>query len=268
MPQPDASDLQENEASDKKICKKDPKIAVSLSLSNGQKITGKISLADLKDKEGETNSLLHRQVFSTTGEFAYLPHPHTNYIIARLFGAGGNGGTVLRTESGELAVASGGNSGNIAVSARFDASRLKKLIVGKPEEWTMLLGTNDEILLKVAPGQSGKTAILKTATTGFSGINAPNLPSEGDVLSFEIPGAIGERGIIFNGDPAAPLILGGKGGSTAYGHGGLGGILVQNSAQHATGYGSGGGGAAAAENSPRNPGGNGAAGFIILEEYH
>ncbi|KMQ83949.1 hypothetical protein RF55_18734 [Lasius niger] len=203
----DASDPAGNEASEKENCKKNPKIAVSLALSNGQTITG------------------------------------------------GNGGSVLRTEGGELAVASGGNSGSMAVTARFDARRLKKLTVGKPNEWTTLLGTNNEVLLKVAPGKSGKTAILKAGTMGFSGINPPNLPSEGDVLSFEIPGALGERGIIFNGDPAAPLILGGKGGSTAYGHGGLGGVLVQNSAQHATGYGSGGGGAATGENSPRNPGG-------------
>ncbi|QCE34728.1 hypothetical protein FAI40_04810 [Acetobacteraceae bacterium] len=247
--------------------KKEPRVSVSLALSNGQTLTGKLNLSDLRNKNLEHSALIHRQTFSKTGEFTYIPYPHARYVIAHVFGAGGDGGEILQTASGEFAVSSGGNSGNIAISTRFDARRLKKLIIGDRKEWGFLIGQNEEILLKVAPGQAGKTTLFKAGKCDFSPLTPPNTPSEGEVLSLDIPGASGERGMVLNADPSNLMLLGGKGGSCAYGHGGMGGISQKNTAQDAVGYGSGGGGAASGENSPRNPSGKGAPAMILLEEY-
>lgn len=212
--------------------------------------------------------LLKRSVFTSSGTFTALSS--TTKIRAILVGGGGAGGGAQATNSGQLAVGSGGASGaytEIEATSGFAGGITVTVGAGgAPASGTnggnggqSSLGT-----LATAPGGGGGPQGLVTATGfNFSQSSSPAVPGVVGTVTYSLTlggtataGGSALNGAVLSGSGAGGYL--GQGGSTP---------TVSGPGVNATGYGAGGSGAASGSSVAARVGGAGSSGLVIIEEY-
>jgi hypothetical protein len=215
-----------------------------------------------------TGRLLKRTVFTSSGTFTALAA--TNSIRAIIVGGGGAGGGAQATNSGQLAMGSGGASGSISeIGATTGFSGDIPVTIGAGG--VAVSGNNGGTggqsslgSLANAPGGIGGPQGL-VAATGYniSQPTSPGLPGTAGTVTYSIlsGGTAGAAAFALNG-----AVVSGNGGAGYLGQGGAVGS-VSGPGNNATGYGAGGSGAASGSSVAARIGGNGSAGIIIIEEF-
>lgn len=208
------------------------------------------------------------QVFTSDG--TYTPTSGMKYCTIEVVGGGGGGGGAATQGAATCAGAGGGGAGGYArktvAAATIGAS--KSVSVGAAGT-AGSAGNN-------AGGTGGTTSVGSTivqATGGVGGGGAPassgtvlggagGVGGSGDFNANGAPGGAGS-GVFVAGVVA--YTMGGIGGSSLYGGGGVSPTNAAGNA--ATNYGSGGSGAALANSASQQAGGAGTAGIVIITEF-
>ena len=203
---------------------------------------------------------LNVQVFTASG--VYTPTPGTNSVIVTAVGGGGAGGGAPATGSGAYSVTSGGQAGATA-RGRFTAgfSGLAVTIGGggvpAPGGTGGSGGTSSLGTLISSPGGAGGGVAGPSSSAPINSLVAyvGSPPAGGNIFQ-----TVGHAGSIGACNPPSGIAYGGRGGSTAFGGGGV----WEGTAQ---GYGSGGGGQGNSQNSAAVLGYSGTQGIVFIEEY-
>lgn len=212
----------------------------------------------------------------------WTPLSSCRYVEIVLVGGGGSGGAKNAAIMSGSGVSQGGGAGGILEYRGV----IEILTPG-----TVYVGQGG--IGNTTNGQDGQSTVLTQAwfggakASGFGkrGLNLTyNFGSAEDYENGGEPAAFGGSYISRKGEPGSlPVIsvydgstihfvAGGKGGSTPYGIGGLGGTLrgeffEAETGRDAKGYGAGGGGASGLQALGNFAGGNGSDGLCIIREY-
>jgi len=202
-----------------------------------------------------------------TANATYTATPGTSRVLIRAVGGGGAGGSCTATSSSQVSCASGGSAGAYAetlITSGFDGAAVVVGAGGVPAA----IGNNSGgaggassfgSILAVPGGSGGFGSIASTAPLLFGGTGTSALPTGANLVA--AAGATGSEGFAL----ATTIVVGGIGGSSAFGGGGRGGGATAGSAGQAPG--AGGGGAAAIASQSGFQGGAGAAGLVLVYEY-
>jgi hypothetical protein len=217
------------------------------------------------------NALLNQQVFSTAGNFTYVPTTGMASCVIECVG-GGAGGNSVQGGASLLFLGPGGGSGGYsrkyATAAQIGSSQPVTVgaaglgaTTGGGTQGTSVSGTN-----------GGDTSV-GTLCIAKGGLGAGNVFTPGGAGApigtgdFTCGGAPGESGSSLGSQ--ASVINGGAGGSSIFGGGARGPGQTSTSTiggYAATSYGSGGGGGFAGI-AAVGVGGNGSPGIVIITEY-
>jgi len=201
------------------------------------------------------------QVF--TGSGTYTPTANMKYCIVEAVGGGGaGGGTDGAGNHGAGGGGAGGYCRKVISAATIGASQVVTIGaggVGVPNS-TGGNGTNTTFgaILTASAGLGGPPSILASGRPVVGGVGGA--AAGGDV---NVPGQAGGNGM--SAPAINSLYMGGTGGNTMYGNGGVGGF-VGISPSVGIGYGSGGGGIGSLGLSTAG-GANGTSGIVIVTEY-
>lgn len=228
--------------------------------------------ADLNDaiKKVSSGRLLGIQKFTSSG--TYTPTPGMVFCIAKVQGAGGQGGGAIPTGAGGYSLGGGGASGSYAEGKLLasDIGVSKAVIIGNGG--TGAVGANG------SPGGATSLGSLISAPGGLGGSASTQVATGSPGIALGgLPGAIATGGSIKNSTGIIGGIgfnaSGAKGGPGAGSpiYGGSGGASPSSSAD-SVGYaatipGCGGGGAINGADAAAKSGGVGAPGIIEIWEY-
>lgn len=230
--------------------------------------------------ETSVGSLLRVSVITTSQTFNYLPE--TRFVEIEVQGGGGGGGGRSSGGTGDSSGAGAGGAGGgcTALAKELNGVSSATLVVGAGGQGQVYAG-----------GTKGGTSSYTDANTtltaegGFpgvaSGFNNTLIIAIGSIGGGGsggrvFPGEVGGNGISFgsNLSPNTGLAtaLGGKGGDSRHGSGGVGASAragAQDGAvgENGRGFGGGGGGGVRVNSAPGINGGNGAPGVILIKEY-
>lgn len=212
------------------------------------------------------NAYLNTQIITTSG--AYTPTSGTRVVDIVCLGAGGGGGGTPLTGGSQVAVGSGGNSGEL----RYAFNVAVATVTGQ----SITIGAAG-IGSSGANGSAGGSTIFPgvgiTAVGGAGGILG--IATVTSAFIFIIPAGIsvgsggtlatatwqGESGVAMQG-----ILLSGRGASNQYGVGGVA-LALPGAGSNASGHGSGGAGAASIISSAARAGGGGTNGLVLITEY-
>jgi hypothetical protein len=229
--------------------------------------------------ESAYKGLLNIQRITSTGPLVVTPG--ANRARIRMVGGGGGGGGTPSTSGSGNAQGGGGAPGSF----------LEFYI---PSGWQALNGTTLTIgaaglgVLASAGGNGGSTTFGASATApggngaqasgsvspgagvgatflGFPGVLATAPSTTFTLLSSNVASSFPEWGIINVNIGPTPFV-GGRGGSSPFGNGGIPPVSNANG-NNATGNGAGGSGASSAGTATTFKGGDGTIGIMIIEEY-
>ncbi len=224
----------------------------------------------IKYGSAQARLFLGSQIFTSGG--TYTPTSGTKAVRVRMVGAGGGGGGAGGGTGTQAAAGGGGSSGayfekwidpgaaitggSVTIGSAGSAGSSSGGNGGNGGDTSVVIqGTT--YTAKGGLGGTGTTAISNTNT--FLGGDVGAGTSSGDAVTY----SPGDAGLVIYVSSTNFWMIGGNGGSTPVGGGGIGG---RNTAGTAGGnYGGGGGGGSA--NGTGQAGGAGAAGKIIIEEY-
>lgn len=214
----------------------------------------------------ETGGLRSFQIFTSGTAQTYTKPANVTSILVEVVGGGGGGGGAA-VSLGSLGAGSGGDGGGYARLYIASAASTYTYTVGAGGAGGSAGANNGSpggttsfsaLSLSASGGSNGfggsPIAVPFTGITRGNGQN-PGIGSNGNINLQGGPGYFGiGLGLSF---------IGGQGGISQYGQGGLAANSDQSWA--ATGYGAGGGGGSG--NTANQPGGNGSGGLIIVWEF-
>jgi hypothetical protein len=225
---------------------------------------------------GSNSLAIVERVFTSSG--TYTPTVGMVYCEVQIVGGGGAGGGATAPGVTGNSSGSGGGSGEYALGVYSAAT------IGVSQ--TVTIGAGGTANSGAPGGNGGITSIgssnLISALGGIGGLTVSNTTLS---TSSSITGGLGGSGGVggtyrIAGSPGSPGTLnyiagvsinavGGNGGSSYFGGGGIGPAQDQSNITggNGLGYGSGGGGGVAAQGSSAKAGGSGAAGAVIVQEY-
>lgn len=213
------------------------------------------------------------QVFTSSG--TYTPTSKMAYCHVDLVGGGGGGGGAANASGTAVSVGGGGGGGgrtiDILTAATIGSSQTVTIgAAGTAGAAGGTGGTGGQTslgALLVANGGLGGAA--SGAATGAAANGGSGGAAGSTTGAFNGAGSSGTSGFGFYNSYPNSIVLGGQGGSSAYGGGGRGGVSASGVATGgtATGYGAGGGGGANAVNNTGTTGAAGTAGIMIITEY-
>jgi len=201
------------------------------------------------------------QVF--TGSGTYFPTTNMKFCIVEAVGGAGAGGSTTNNP-GTLGAGGAGSAGycrKVISAATIGVSQVVTIGAGgvAVPGFNGTNGTNTTFgAILTASGSGGGGGSITGANPGIGGL--AGTATGGDV---NVPGRKGGNGL--TGPNTTNVFMGGSGGDTMYGHGGVGGISI-SAATAGSGYGSGGGGAGTG-GAAGGDGGSGASGIVIVTEY-
>lgn len=207
------------------------------------------------------------QVFTSNG--TYTPTTNMKYCIIEVVGGGGGSGGRATTPAGEGSAAGGGGAGGYA-RGTFSAATIgvsKAVTVGAAGAAGTAGannggtgGTTSVDVLLTATGGTGGTGATSVATASYASFSGGSGGS-GTGGDFQATGGAGGSAM----NIAFQLNIGGFGGNSFFGGGGLGSDGSDGVA--GTSYGGGGSGPAKGENTTQQAGKAGGAGIVIVTEY-
>lgn len=216
---------------------------------------------------GWARMALNIQTFEASG--TYTPTPGMARCKVTSTGGGGGGGAADANDGSSAAAAGGGGAGGtcIEVFSAADVGASQTVTIGAGGAGgvasTGATGTSGGNTtfgsLHTATGGAGGTGIQTTSGAAVSG-GLGGLPTGGLI---NVAGGDGSSGTT----DGVNIALGGHGGASIWGGGGLGAVTSTTGAGTAArAFGAGGGGAAAV-NSNEAAGGAGKGGIVVVEEY-
>jgi hypothetical protein len=197
----------------------------------------------------------------------------TNEIIIAAAGPGGPGGGLASTNSSQIAASSGGAAGSY-IMAKFTSGFTGgiSVVIGSANApvsgGSASIGTNTTFggTMLIAPaGTPGFSGGASSPGGALAGVGPAAAPSTTGTLLSAIQGAPGTGPVAYSTTLAA---MGGAGGSSPFGTGGIARGSSDGFASDGTGYGSGGGGCAALTGSASSrPGGAATNGYMMVFEF-
>jgi hypothetical protein len=209
-----------------------------------------------------------RRVFTVSGN--YTPTPGTR--VARVIACGGGGGAgAAQAAAGGQALAVGGGATGSLISGSFAGAPVTggAITIGQGGAGGAAGGANNGAnggdtsftingVVYTAKGGGGSSTAASAAAPSVAGGGAITFGSA--ILDYQAANA-GSPGIAAAADNA----IGGNGGASPLGTGGMG--TTNANGGQATGYGSGGGGSASTQGGASHKGGDGANGVVIIDEF-
>lgn len=216
------------------------------------------------------SNLIGIQVFTATG--AYTPTAGTVSIVAEALGAGGGGGGINAVTASTGTGGGGGGSGALAtgrITSNFSGTTVTVGAAGAGGVAGSNNGTNGGTTsfgsVLNAGGGVGGTAGVASGTVHIKdgGIGGA---TNGSASIAGFSGQNGEPGMLI-----VSLAIGGSGGSSIYGGGGVETLIsgASTPGNNASGFGAGGSGACGTiASAVARAGGNGTAGICLIYEYN
>ncbi|WP_434626185.1 hypothetical protein J3P84_23450 [Pseudomonas sp. Z1-29] len=207
--------------------------------------------------------LLNVRTFTSSS--TYIPTPGTASIVVEVVGGGGGSGGCAATSASQYAASAGAASGSFAkgrITSGFSGVAVSvgsAGTVGAAGGPGGSGGTSSFGALVSAPGGPGSATGAAISAQFFLVAGTPSGPQAGGGSIFNSSGEPGSVGFTAN--------VGGNGGSTPYGSGGLGSGITGLSGSDATGYGSGAGGICRNASQAAIAGFPGRPGVVIITEY-
>lgn len=229
----------------------------------------------VKEAIGSGYKYLNTQIITTAGSGTYTPTSGTKYIIVRGAGGGGGGGYARASGGTSSASASGGGGGAFdpdGISVDLTVGPITSIPYSIGAAGTGGIGSSSTaataggsttfgsagVYLNLGGGGAG-TSVSSSSNSSSSGATGGTVTVGGTSASKGQPGLPGAgAGGYFS--------IGGGGGASPWGSGGLAGSGDASAGGNAGGHGAGGGGASA-RNSGSISGGAGTTGILIIEEY-
>jgi hypothetical protein len=218
------------------------------------------------------------QKFTGNGSYTYTPTSGMKYCVVECIGAGGGSGGAATTSAVQCTAGGGGGGGEytriVLSAATIGAS--KTVVIGAGGTAGANTGGNG--------GTGGNTTLGSTLATAVGGSGGTGMAAQGGTATaaggsggtggtgtFAVPGGDGGQGVaVFVA--TAYSVIGGQGGDSVYGTGGISQIRIAVSGGAAsgiagTGYGAGAGGAIISISGPAGVGAAGNDGAVIVTEY-
>jgi hypothetical protein len=241
--------------------------ANSLVVPPGQLLSLVGDGASVWRRAGGAGRLLGVQIFETAGTATYTPTPGTRSVIVSGVGGGGGGGGAVAAGAGNVAPGFPGSAGAYGRARFWSGFAGVTVTIGAGGAGgTGAAGGNGGnssfgALLSLPGGPGGTAGAAQVGSaSGGNGNLAP--PPTGANLEADV----GHQGGISFGATGGQIAIGGHGGHSRMGAGGIAG-QVNLAGNNASGFGGGGGGTIGVSNTSALTGGAGMRGRIVVEEY-
>lgn len=211
--------------------------------------------------------LLNVRVFSTPGTFTYTPTAGTTKIVVHVQGGGAAGGGLVTNVAGNCSVGIPGSSGAYGSSFLTSGFSGATITVGVAGNGVSGAdggngGTSSFGAFVSAPGGSGGIAGASQVGSASGGNGNPV-----NATGYNLTHAAGTGQFTSFIQSTGQITIGGSGGSSVFGPGGIGSQSNLTPTSAASSPGSGGGGTCGNGNTLTIAGANGAPGIVMIEEY-